>query len=179
IWNHSNQYLRIRFGGRRQMIKKVLYAGSFDPITNGHLDLINRAAKLGDQLIVGVIENHSKKPFFTVEERKDMIEKATKHIPNIIVDDFSGLLADYVKKNNVDVVVRGLRAAMDFEYEIQMAQMNARLYNNDVETIFLMTCPDYSFVSSSIVKEVFTLNGDIKGLVPDEVLEYMERKCKK
>ena len=159
------------------MIKKVLYAGSFDPITNGHLDLINRAAKLGDQLIVGVIENHSKKPFFTVEERKDMIEKATRHIPNIMVDDFSGLLADYVKQNNIDVVVRGLRAAMDFEYEIQMAQMNARLFNNDVETIFLMTCPDYSFVSSSIVKEVFTLNGDIKGLVPDEVLEYMERKC--
>ena len=161
------------------MIKKVLYAGSFDPITNGHLDLINRAAILGDQLIVGVIENHSKQPFFTVEERKDMIEKATKHIKNIMVDDFSGLLADYVKKNNIDVVVRGLRAAMDFEYEIQMAQMNARLFNNDVETIFLMTCPDYSFVSSSIVKEVFTLNGDIKGLVPDEVLEYMERKCKR
>ena len=84
-----------------------------------------------------------------------------------------------MKKNNVDVVVRGLRATMDFEYEIQMAQMNARLYNNDVETIFLMTCPDYSFVSSSIVKEVFTLNGDIKGLVPDEVLEYMKRKCKR
>lgn len=161
------------------MIKKVLYAGSFDPITNGHLDLINRAAKLGDQLIVGVIGNQSKKPFFTVEERVDMIQKATDHIPNIEVDHFSGLLADYVKMNHVDVVVRGLRATMDFEYEIQMAQMNARLYNNDVETIFLMTCPDYSFVSSSIVKEVFTLNGDIKGLVPDKVLEYMERKYKR
>jgi len=161
------------------MIRKVLYAGSFDPITNGHLDLINRAAKLGDHLIVGVIENHSKKAFFSVEERKDMIVAATSHIPNVEVDDFSGLLADYVKKNNVDVVVRGLRATMDFEYEIQMAQMNARLYNNDVETIFLMTSPDYSFVSSSIVKEVFMLNGDIKGLVPDKVLEYMERKCKR
>ena len=108
-----------------------------------------------------------------------MIAAATSHISNIEVDDFSGLLADYVKQKNVDVVVRGLRAAMDFEYEIQMAQMNARLYNNDVETVFLMTCPDYSFVSSSIVKEVFTLNGDIKGLVPDKVLEYMERKCKR
>jgi pantetheine-phosphate adenylyltransferase len=161
------------------MIRKVLYAGSFDPITNGHLDLINRAAKLGDHLIVGVIENHSKKAFFSVDERKDMIAAATTHIPNVEVDDFSGLLADYVKKNNVDVVVRGLRATMDFEYEIQMAQMNARLYNNDVETIFLMTSPDYSFVSSSIVKEVFMLNGDIKGLVPDKVLEYMERKCKR
>lgn len=161
------------------MIRKVLYAGSFDPITNGHLDLISRAAKLGDHLIVGVIENYSKKSFFSVEERKDMIREATSSIPNIEVDGFSGLLADYVKQNNVDVVVRGLRATMDFEYEIQMAQMNARLYNNDVETIFLMTSPDYSFVSSSIVKEVFMLNGDIKGLVPDKVLEYMERKCKK
>jgi pantetheine-phosphate adenylyltransferase, bacterial len=161
------------------MIRKVLYAGSFDPITNGHLDLINRAAKLGDHLIVGVIENQSKKPFFTVEERKDMITTATSHIQNIEVDSFSGLLADYVKQNHIDVVVRGLRATMDFEYEIQMAQMNARLYNNGVETIFLMTSPDYSFVSSSIVKEVFTLNGDIKGLVPDKVLEYMERKYKR
>lgn len=161
------------------MIKKVLYAGSFDPITNGHLDLINRAAKLGDHLIVGVIGNQSKQPFFSVEERVDMIKKATTHIKNIEVDHFSGLLADYVKKNSVDVVVRGLRATMDFEYEIQMAQMNARLYNNDVETIFLMTCPDYSFVSSSIVKEVFNLNGDIKGLVPDKVLEYMQLKYKR
>lgn len=161
------------------MIKKVLYAGSFDPITNGHLDLINRAAKLGDHLIVGVIQNQSKKAFFTVEERVDMIQAAISHIPNIEVDYFSGLLADYVKKNSIDVVVRGLRATMDFEYEIQMAQMNARLYNNDVETVFLMTSPDYSFVSSSIVKEVFMLNGDIKGLVPDKVLEYMERKCRR
>jgi pantetheine-phosphate adenylyltransferase len=108
-----------------------------------------------------------------------MIAAATSHIPNIEVDDFSGLLAAYVKQNSIDVVVRGLRATMDFEYEIQMAQMNARLYNNDVETIFLMTSPDYSFVSSSIVKEVFMLNGDIKGLVPDKVLEYMEKKCKR
>lgn len=161
------------------MIKKVLYAGSFDPVTNGHLDLINRAAKLGDHMIVGVIENRSKNAFFSVEERKEMIIAATSHIPNIEVDDFSGLLADYVKEKNIDVVVRGLRATMDFDYEIQMAQMNARLYNNDVETIFLMTSPYYSFVSSSIVKEVFMLNGDIKGLVPDKVLEYMERKCKR
>lgn len=159
------------------MIKKVLYAGSFDPVTNGHLDLIKRAAKLGDHLIVGVIQNYSKQAFFNVEERMDMIREATSHIPNVEVDHFSGLLADYVKTNNIDVVVRGLRVSMDFEYEIQMAQMNARLYKNHVETIFLMTSPDYSFVSSSIVKEVFTLNGDIKGLVPDNVLEYMERKC--
>lgn len=158
------------------MIKKVLYAGSFDPITNGHLNLIKRAANLGDHLIVGVIQNQSKKPFFTTEERMEMIRAATSSIPNVEVDHFTGLLADYVKRNNIDVVVRGLRVSMDFEYEIQMAQMNARLYQN-VETIFLMTSPDYSFVSSSIVKEVFTLNGDITGLVPDIVLEYMKRKC--
>ncbi|MDD2190165.1 MAG: pantetheine-phosphate adenylyltransferase [Eubacteriales bacterium] len=161
------------------MIKKVLYAGSFDPITNGHLDLINRASKLGDQLIVGVIQNRSKVPFFTVEERIDMIKEATANISNIEIDHFEGLLADYVKQNNIDVVVRGLRASMDFEFEIQMAQMNARLYNNGVETIFLMTSPDYSFVSSSIVKEVFVLNGDIRGLVPDKVLEYMKNKCQR
>ncbi|HWQ80379.1 MAG TPA: pantetheine-phosphate adenylyltransferase [Anaerovoracaceae bacterium] len=160
------------------MIKKVLYAGSFDPITNGHLNLIKRAANLGDHLIVGVIHNQSKKPFFTMEERMEMIKAATSSIRNVEVDHFSGLLADYVKKNSIDVVVRGLRVSMDFEYEIQMAQMNARLYQ-DVETIFLMTSPDYSFVSSSIIKEVFTLNGDITGLVPDIVLEYMKRKCNK
>ncbi len=159
------------------MIKKVLYAGSFDPVTNGHFNLIKRAAKLGDQLIVGVIQNQSKQAFFTVEERMEMIRAAAASIPNVEVDHFSGLLADYVKRNNIDIVVRGLRVSMDFEYEIQMAQMNARLYHHDVETVFLMTSPDYSFVSSSIVKEVFTLNGDITGLVPDIVLEYMKRKC--
>lgn len=158
------------------MTKKILYAGSFDPITNGHLDLINRAAKLGEILVVGVIENKSKKAFFSVEERMDLILKSTKHLSNVQVDSFDGLLADYVKGNNINLVVRGLRATMDFEYEIQMAQMNARLYHNEVETIFLMTSPDYSFVSSSIIKEVFSLKGDIKGLVPDEVLTYMEMK---
>ncbi|WP_027398519.1 pantetheine-phosphate adenylyltransferase [Anaerovorax odorimutans] len=160
------------------MIQKALYAGSFDPITNGHLDLINRAAKLYDKLIVGVIKNPSKESFFTEKEKKDLIIKSTKHLNNVEVDSFSGLLADYVKQNNIDVVVRGLRATMDFEYEIQMAHMNARLYNENVETIFLMTSPDYSFVSSSMIKEVFNLNGNIKGLVPEEVLEYMTYKLK-
>lgn len=158
------------------MMKKALYAGSFDPITNGHLDIINRAAKLCDLLVVGVIENPSKKTFFSMEEKEELIRRATAHLPNVKVDSFSGLLADYVKFNHIDVVVRGLRATTDFEYEIQMAQMNARLYDNDVETIFLMTSTDYSFVSSSMIKEVFLLNGSIKGLVPDEVLAYMEKK---
>ncbi|MDO4552978.1 MAG: pantetheine-phosphate adenylyltransferase [Bacillota bacterium] len=157
-------------------MKKVLYAGTFDPITNGHLDLIERASKLCDTLVVGVMENQAKKPFFTTEERSAMIKACTEHLPNIEVDTFDGLLAHYVKLHHIDAVIRGLRASMDFEFEIQMAQMNARLYKKDVETIFLMTSPDYSFVSSSIVKEVFSLHGDIEGLVPPAVMAELKRK---
>ncbi|MEG1584127.1 MAG: pantetheine-phosphate adenylyltransferase, partial [Anaerovorax sp.] len=134
------------------MIRKALYAGSFDPITNGHLDLINRASKLYDELTVGVISNPSKQPFFSVEDRKLMISEVTAHLSNVKIGDFSGLLADYVNKNDFNVVIRGLRATTDFEYEIQMAQMNARIYNNNVETIFLMTSPNFSFISSSMIK---------------------------
>lgn len=160
------------------MKQKALYAGSFDPITNGHLDLIKRAAKLYDKLVVGVIANPSKTPLLTVEERKQLIREATADLENVEVDDFTGLLAQYVNQEKFDVVIRGLRATTDFESEIQMAQMNARLYNENVETIFLMTCPEFSFVSSSMAKEVFMLNGDIKGLVPDVVLDYMTKKYK-
>lgn len=154
---------------------KLLYAGSFDPMTNGHLDLITRASKLCDTLVVGVLQNRSKGAIFTVEERMEMIRHSTQDLPNVTIDHFSGLLVDYVEKNGIHAVVRGLRATMDFEYEIQMAQMNARLYNN-VETIFLMTSPIYSFVSSSLVKEVYFLNGNIEGLVPDIVLDYLKQK---
>lgn len=154
---------------------KLLYAGSFDPMTNGHLDLITRASKLCDSLVVGVLQNRSKGAVFTVEERMEMIRHSTRDLPNVTIDHFSGLLVDYVEKNGIHAVVRGLRATMDFEYEIQMAQMNARLYNN-VETIFLMTSPIYSFVSSSLVKEVYFLNGNIEGLVPDIVLDYLKQK---
>ena len=157
-------------------MKKMLYAGSFDPITNGHLDLIERASRLCDELVVGVLENRSKTPTFTTRERMDMIREVTSHLPNVTVDSFHGLLADYVKNNEIRAVVRGLRATMDFEYEIQMAQMNARLYKKDVETVFLMTSPDCSFISSSMMKEVFWLNGDISGLVPDAVLARMKQK---
>lgn len=160
------------------MIKKALYAGSFDPMTNGHMDLIVRAAGQYDELVVGVIVNQSKKPLFTIEERIKMIEEATRHIPNIKVDSCSGLLANYVNNNNFDVVIRGLRATTDFEYEIQMAQMNARLYNKNVETIFLMTNPNFSFISSSMIKEVFTLGGEVEGLVPGTILDYMREKTK-
>ncbi len=160
-------------------MKKVLYAGSFDPITNGHLDLIERASKLSDKLMIGVMENKSKKPFFSADERKEMILKCTKHLENVEVTICEGLMADYVNCNQIDAVIRGLRATMDFEYEIQMAQMNARLYNKDVETVFLMTAPQYSFVSSSIVKEVFSLKGNVKGLVPPPVLQGLKSKMRK
>jgi pantetheine-phosphate adenylyltransferase len=153
----------------------MLYAGSFDPITSGHLDLINRSSKLCERLIVGVTVNLSKKSRYSVEDRLAMIRLAVAHLDNVEIESFTGLLADYVKRRNVGAVVRGLRASMDFEYELQMAHMNARLYKNEVETLFLMTSPDYSFVSSSLVSEVFMLGGDVKGLVPDPVLEYMNR----
>jgi len=156
------------------MAKKALYAGSFDPLTNGHLDLIYRAANLCDELVVGVIENPQKTGYLAISERKKLIEEETRHMSNVKIVSFCGLLADYVNESGFDIVVRGLRATMDFEYEIQMAQMNARLYNKNVETIFLMTNPNYSFISSSMIKEVFSLNGDISGLVPENVLQYMK-----
>lgn len=155
------------------MKTKALYTGSFDPLTNGHLNIIERAAKLYDELIIGIIVNPSKKALFSLEERKSMIRGAMKSLDNVKVECFSGLLADYVNENDFNVVVRGLRASMDFEYEIQMAQMNARLFNEKVETVFLMTDPKYSFISSSMVKEVHSLGGCIEGLVPDEILQSM------
>jgi pantetheine-phosphate adenylyltransferase len=153
----------------------MLYAGSFDPITNGHLDLINRSARLCDVLIVGIAENLSKKARYTVEDRAKMIRSAITHLDNVEIEGFTGLLAEYAKRRRVEAVVRGLRATMDFEYELQMAHMNARLYENGIETLFLMTSPAYSFVSSGLVSEVFMLGGDVTGLVPDPVLEYMKR----
>ena len=157
-------------------MNKALFAGSFDPLTCGHLDLIQRASKICDELVVGVISNPQKKPLFEIEERIAIIKDECKDLHNISVDSFTGLLADYVNENDFNMVVRGLRGGVDFEYEIAMAQMNARLYKEKVETIFLMTDPRYSFVSSSIAKEVASLGGDIEGLVPDSVLASMKRK---
>ena len=131
-----------------------------------------------DELTVGVIVNPSKTCMFTEQERVDMIKEVTKDLDNVKVDTFRGLLADYVNRGGFDLVMRGLRATTDFEYEIQMAQMNARLYKGDVETVFLMTDPKYSFISSSMAKEVHSLGGSIKGLVPDNVLEEMDKKVK-
>ncbi len=156
------------------MKKKVLYPGSFDPMTNGHLDVINRAAQMFDEVIVCVANNISKKTLFNVEERVEMIEDVVQNIPNVKVDSFDGLLADYVNLNNIDVVVRGLRATMDFEYEIQIFQMNTHLFNNGVDTIFLMTSPQYSFISSSTIKEVLSFNGKVEGFLPESILQ----KCR-
>lgn len=157
------------------MQTKALYTGSFDPLTNGHLNIIERAAKLYDELTIGIIVNPSKKAMFSLEERKGMIEETLQHLDNVRVDCFSGLLANYVNLNGFNVVVRGLRAAMDFEYEIQMAQMNARLFDKQVETVFLMTDPGYSFISSSMIKEVYCLGGPIEGLVPETIQRNMNR----
>ena len=159
------------------MRTKALYTGSFDPLTNGHFNIIERAAKLYDELTIGIIVNPSKRSMFSLEERVDMIRETVRGLDNVKVDCFSGLLADYVNENGFNVVVSGLRAAMDFEYEIQMAHMNARLFNETVETVFLMTDPKYSFISSSMMKEVHSLGGSIEGLVPDEILKRMNRSA--
>ncbi|MDO4482535.1 MAG: pantetheine-phosphate adenylyltransferase [Bacillota bacterium] len=153
-------------------MKKILYSGTFDPLTKGHLDLIRRGASLADQLVVGIIRNPNKTPMFSVEERKEMIEAEIADLPNVVVDSFEGLLVDYVKANDIDAVLRGLRATIDFEYEIQMAQVNAKLHGN-METIFLMTDERYSYISSSVVREVYALGGDISDLVPKKIYEYM------
>jgi pantetheine-phosphate adenylyltransferase len=157
---------------------KMLYAGTFDPITDGHLDVIRRAARLCDTLVIGVLVNSEKAPFYSTEDRTAMIRLATEDIVNTEVASYGGLLADYVNQNGISAVIRGLRAAMDFEYEIRIAQMNAKLFHSGVETIFLMTNPAHSFISSSIVKEVFGLGGDIEGLVPKKVFEYMKNRGK-
>ena len=157
-------------------MKKALYAGSFDPLTSGHVNIIERAASICDELVVGVIRNPQKAPYFTVEEGVKLIEENVAHLGNVAVDSFEGLLAEYVNNGKFDVVIRGMRGTSDFDCEIQMAQMNARLYNDCVETVFLMTDPRYSFLSSSMAKEVYSLNGNLTGLVPENILKAMEEK---
>ena len=158
------------------MERKALYAGSFDPITIGHINIIERASKIFDSLTVAVVVNPNKKGLFTVEERMEIIAGSTEHLSNVSVDCFDGLLADYVNANGFSAVVRGLRGTADFENELQMAQMNARLYRGDTETVFLMTEPEYSFISSSIVKEVALLGGSVDGLVPEYAVSRIRSK---
>lgn len=160
-------------------VRKALYTGSFDPMTSGHLDIITRASKMFDQLVVGVIVNPNKDALFMKEERVSMIEEVTADLDNVSVECFEGLLADYVNKNQFSAVIRGLRATSDFEYEISMAQMNARLFDKHIESVFLMTSPEYSFISSSMIKEVVSLNGCVDGLVPELILEKIKAKYSK
>lgn len=155
-------------------MKTVLYPGSFDPVTNGHLDIVKRAAKMFDEVVVGVLVNSQKNPMFSVEERVALIQEATQSLDNVKVVQFSGLLVDYVKKENITAILKGLRAISDFEMEFQMASMNKKL-NDDAETIFMMTATEYSYLSSSLVKEVFKFGGEIEGLVPDNVYRYMQK----
>ncbi len=149
----------------------ALCPGTFDPVTNGHLDIIGRAAETFDALVVGVLENPSKQPMFSLEERVAMLKEACAGMPGISVVSFRGLLVDFARAQGGAVIVKGLRAVSDYEYEIQMAQMNHRLAG--VETLFMPTNPTWSFLSSSLVKEVASLEGDVSGLVPEHVREAL------
>lgn len=149
--------------------------GSFDPITYGHLDIIKRGAKVFDMVYVVVLNNSAKHPLFTVEERMSLIKEVTKDLPNVRVDEFSGLLVEYAKSVNANAIIRGLRAVSDFEYEMQITSMN-RVLNENIETFFIMTNNQYSFLSSSIVKEVAKYNGNISELVPPLVEKELHKK---
>ena len=153
---------------------KAVCPGSFDPVTNGHLDIVARASKLYDEVTVAVMVNKSKRGLFTLEERMDMVRETTAAYGNVVVDSFDGLLVDFCAEKGIPVVVKGLRAVSDFDYELQMAQMNHSLAG--VETLFLSTNPLYSFLSSSLVKEVATYGGDVSGLIPDTVRQRLSTR---
>lgn len=153
----------------------AVYPGSFDPLTNGHLDIIRRASRLFDRLLISVLENEGKSPVFSVPERMELIAKCTADVPGAEVHSFSGLLVDFMRRVDASVVVRGIRAVSDYEYELQMALMNRELYDG-AETIFMLPAVEYTFVSSRLVKEVFRLGGDIKHLVPPPVLDALKSR---
>lgn len=157
-------------------MKRAIYSGSFDPMTNGHLDIIRRAAEVFDELIVSVLNNKSKTPLFSVSERVKILEEATKDMSNVKIDSFSGLLIDYAKEKDVHVIVRGLRAITDFEYELQIAQTNRILSGGEVDTVFFNTSLEYSYLSSSSVKEIASFGGDISQCVPDYVAKQTYEK---
>lgn len=156
-------------------MKTAIYPGSFDPVTLGHYDIIERSSKIFDKLIVGVLNNSAKSPLFSVEERVNMLRSVTAHITNVEVQSFDGLLVDFVRKNGANVIVRGLRAITDFEYELQLSQTN-RIIAPEIDTLFLTTNLKYSYLSSSIVKEIATYHGDISAFLPPEILEQVEKK---
>ena len=157
-------------------MKRAVYPGSFDPVTFGHLDVIKRASEMFDVLVVSVLNNKVKSPLFSVEERVKILKEATKDIPNVQVDSFSGLLINYAAENNMHVAVRGLRAITDFEYELQIAQTNRKLSGGALDTVFLTTSLEYAYLSSSSVKEIASFGGDISECVPDFVAKLMKEK---
>ncbi len=156
---------------------KAVYPGSFDPITNGHLDIIKRSLKLSGSLTVAVLNNVSKNSLFTADERVEMIKASVADLPNVKVEKFSGLLVDFMKKENADVIIRGFRTVSDYEYELQIAHVNDHL-NSDVETIFMVAKNSYSYISSSIVKEIAKFGGQISDFVPKEVERALNKKYK-
>jgi pantetheine-phosphate adenylyltransferase len=151
--------------------RRAICPGSFDPVTNGHLDIIGRAAALYDELIVAVFVNRSKSSLFTVEERRELLEEVTAQYDNVRIDSFQGLTVDYCRANDIHVIVKGLRAVSDFDYELQMAQMNRGLAG--IDTLFMPTNPEYSFLASSLVKEIAKWGGDVSSLVPPNVLKRL------
>lgn len=159
------------------MTKVAIYPGSFDPITYGHIDIIERALEIFDKVILAIAHDTDKRPLFTIEERLGMAKKIFEDTPHVIVDSFKGLLVDYVSKTNAKVILRGLRATSDFEYEFHMASMNRSL-NTHLDTLFMMTSKDYFFVSSRTIKEVAKLGGAVDGLVPDLVSRRLKEKFK-
>ena len=152
-----------------------IYPGSFDPVTLGHLDIIVRASRLVDQLIIGVLVNGAKSPMFSMEERIELLRRVTAHMPNVVVEKHDGLLVDFARQKNASILVRGLRAVTDFEYELQIAQTNHKL-NPFVDTVFLTTSVEYSYVSSSIVREIASYGGDISQFVPECIVDDIYRK---
>ena len=157
-------------------MKAAIYPGSFDPVTYGHLDIIRRASEIFDELTVSVLNNKTKTPLFSVEERVRMLDEATKDLPNVTVDSFSGLLIDYADRKGVHVAIRGLRAITDFEYELQIAQTNRKFSDGNLDTVFLTTSLEYAYLSSSTVKEIASFNGDISKCVPEFVAGLIYEK---
>jgi len=157
-------------------MRRAIYPGSFDPVTFGHLDVIRRAAGMFDEITVSVLNNNGKCPLFSVEERVKILQEATKELPNVQVDSFSGLLIDYAREKGVHVAIRGLRAITDFEYELQIAQTNKLLSKGELDTVFLTTSLEYAYLSSSSVKEIASFNGDIRMCVPDFVADLVYEK---
>lgn len=156
-------------------MSKAIFPGSFDPVTVGHMDLICRAARMFDELIIGVLVNISKKPLGTLEERVTLLEKLVEDIPGVTVQPFEGLLVDFVQETGAAAVVRGLRTAVDFEYELPLAQANHHL-NTQADTVFLATAPEHSYISSSGVKEILAFHGDVRGMVPELVYQWLQTK---